>query len=37
MQVWVELLRRDIIRLEAEVEKKQRERAAADSIFKKPG
>jgi len=37
MRHWAELLRRDIVRLEAEIEKKQNERAAADSLFKKPG
>jgi uncharacterized small protein (DUF1192 family) len=36
MRAWAEALRREIIRLDAEIEKKQRERAAADSIFKKP-
>jgi len=37
MQGWTVVLRREILRLEAEIEKKQQERAAADSIFKKSG
>lgn len=36
MRIWAARLRRDILRLEAEIEKKQNERAAADSLFKKP-
>ncbi len=36
MQGWIRLLQQDIQRLEAEIKKKQGERAAADSIFRKP-
>ena len=34
MRVWIEDLRQDIVRIEAEIEKKQRERLQADAIFK---
>ena len=34
MNLWVEALRRDIVRIEAEIEKKQQERLQADKIFK---
>ena len=34
MQAWVEALRLDITRLEAEIEKKRQERRQADEIFK---
>lgn len=36
MQAWITLLKHDIVRLEAEIVKKQGERQAAESIFKKP-
>lgn len=34
MRLWIEGLRQDIVRIEAEIEKKQRERIQADAIFK---
>lgn len=34
MQLWIEALRLDIARIEAEIVKKQKERAEADAIFK---
>lgn len=34
MHLWVEALRRDIVRIEAEIEKKQQDRLQADKIFK---
>ena len=34
MQAWVEALRLDMARLEAEIEKKRQERLQADKIFK---
>ena len=36
MKSWITLLRHDISRLELEIEKKQQERTAAESIFNKP-
>lgn len=36
MRVWVDLLTQDIARLNSAIEKKQSERSAAESIFKKP-
>ncbi|MEP6342213.1 MAG: DUF1192 family protein [Maricaulaceae bacterium] len=34
MRLWVEALHHDIVRIEAEIEKKQQERLQADKIFK---
>jgi len=36
MQAWTVLLTHDIDRLKTAIEKKQKERAAAESIFNKP-